>query len=290
MGIVNESQVEPRRLQALIRLISYLERQTRQDVIDLLQPAALMDKFQSKETQSASKNTYRVAVECGLVKENDEKVLALQVSNAQIETMLAFQAHMQKSILGDTEQRQPNYLFSLFSAWYAVQNERVCYELVAKGYDVVFCAEVFPGVEDRPFNSTKFPAWRKWASFLGLGWPTRISSREVLVPDATKRLKNILPSFFQEESKIRFGLFMERLASTCSELDGGMLFNYCWQASRGAEQPGNSVSLMVSTGLRTLQGMGIIKLIHQVDALDTWHLYPAEGHQQQVTHIEWLGV
>jgi hypothetical protein len=290
MEIINDSQAEPRRLQALIRLIAYLEAPKRQESYDLLQPPALVERFQSKEVQSAAKTTYGIAVERCLVKEDDKKVLRLQVDPKQIDTMSAFQAYMQKSIMGETQENQTNFKFNLFSAWYAVQNERVFYDLAARGYDVAFCAEVFPGVEDRPFNSTKFTAWRKWARFLGLGWPTRIGSRELLVPDATKRIKNVLPALFQEELKLPFGLFMERLAHICPELDGGVLFNKCWQASRGADQPGNNVSLMVSTGLRTLRGMGIIKLIDQVDAIDIWYLYPAEGHQQQVTHIQQVGV
>jgi hypothetical protein len=289
MEIINESQVEPRRLQALIRLISYLEAPKRQELFDLLQPTALMERFQSKEPQLAARITNRIAVDYGLAKENDEKVLRLQAASAQVETMSAFQAYMQKSILEETLENQPNYRFNLFSAWYAVQDERVFHDLPTRGYDVAFCEEVFPGVEDRPFNSTKFSAWRKWANFLGLGWLTRIGSKEILVPDATKRLKNVLPSLFQEESKLPFGLFMEHLASICPELDGGVLFNKCWQASRGADQHGNNVSLMVSTGLRTLQGMDIIKLIDQVDAIDIWYLYPAQGHQRQVTHIQRIG-
>jgi len=191
-----------------------------------------------------------------------------------------------------TEQHQSNYLFNLYSAWYAVQDERVFHELAVKGYDGPFNTEVFPNaLEERPFNTTKFNAWRKWAAFLGLGWIWRVSTREILLPDATVRLRNRLGILFQEEEQISFGLFMERLAITCPELDGGVLFNYCWQASRGAEQRGNRVSLMVSTGLRTLHSLGVIKLIEQADALNIWYLYPAVGNPwQQITHIQRLGV
>jgi hypothetical protein len=98
-------------------------------------------------------------------------------------------------------------------------------------------------------------------------------------------------TIFLEEKSMSFGLFMERLADTCPELDGGRLFNHCWQASRGAEQRGNRMSLMLSTGLRSLHNTGVIKLSEQADALTIWRLYPAAGSSlQQVTHIQRLGV
>src|SRR5579885_810784 len=61
MEIINESQVEPRRLQALIRLISYLEAPKRQELFDLLQPTALMERF------SRRNHNWRPGLQTGLL-------------------------------------------------------------------------------------------------------------------------------------------------------------------------------------------------------------------------------
>ena len=294
MEIINVSQVEPHRLRAMTKLIADLEGPKRQDIINLLQPEALLAGNTSEGALSASKNTFRIAVDCKLVTdtENMEKVTTALVTPEQVATMTSFQQLMQNKVLGVDEENQPNYLFNLYSAWYAIQDERVFHELALKGYDDPFNTEIFPDItDDRRFNSTKFAAWRKWAAFLGLGWVARIGGRDVLVPDATVRLRNIIKQLFQDDDTIRFGQFMEQLATKCPELDGGKLFDYCWKASRGSEQRGNQVSLMVSTGLRTLDGLKVVKLTEQADSLNIWQLYPATGNPiQRVTHIQRLGV
>jgi hypothetical protein len=73
----------------------------------------------------------------------------------------------------------------------------------------------------------------------------------------------------------------------CPELDSGSLFEQCWQASRGAEQRGNRLSLMLSNALRQLHDSGILELVDQADAINKWSLYKATGHPiQQVTHLK----
>lgn len=293
MEVINVSQVEPHRLRVMTKLIVDLQEPKRQNIIKLLQPPALLAGNTSESALSTSSNTFRIAVDCKLVtdSENAEKSTTALVTSEQVATMSAFQILMQQRVLGISEDGQPNYLFNLYSAWYAVQNEKVLYQLVEQGYDGPFNAEVFPNAIERPFNSTKFIAWRKWAIFLGFGWTAKIGNRDVLISDATKRLRNILDQLFGDDSKMSFSLFMERLAIRCPELDGGVLFTYCWQASRGSEQRGNQVSLMVSTGLRTLDGLNVIQLIEQADAVDVWQLYPAAGNpRQRVTHIQRVGV
>jgi len=118
----------------------------------------------------------------------------------------------------------------------------------------------------------------------------KLDSRSILVPDATKRVRAVLPEIFLDNGVLSFGLFMERLATLCPELDGGKLFDYCWQISRGAEQRGNRLSLMLSTALRTLATLHIITLINEADSENVWTLYPAEGSlYKQATHIQRQG-
>ncbi len=202
---------------------------------------------------------------------------------------------MQRSVLGLTDQNHPNYRLNLYSAWYITQNERV-FQFIDKDFETRFNEELSDGDDDeaRKFNSTKFNGWRTWAAFLGLGWliKPRLSGRsEILVPCASNRLKGVLAQLLtQDDQVIKFSLFAERVAELCPELDGGLLFSYCWEASRGSYRRGNNLSLALSTGLRQLHDSSEIELIRQADATDIWQLYPAEGQQiKQVTHIRLRG-
>jgi hypothetical protein len=290
MEIINDAQVEPHRLRVMLRLVSDLDTPTRVEVSYLAQLPVLLEDPSSKNPPPASEVIHKIAVNCGQISENSDKTLSLLVEPEQITTMPSFQDHMRQVLLGITEESQSNYKLNLFSAWYAVQNEHVLYRLVHEGYDVAFNKDMAAYVslsKDRLFNTTKLNGWRKWAKFLGLGWIMTSGSHDILVPDATKRVKAVLPEIFLDDGILSFGLFMERLASLCPELDGGKLFDYCWQISRGTELRGNRLSLMLSTALRTLATLHIITLINEADSTNVWTLFPAEGSSyKHVTHIQ----
>src|SRR5690349_10892426 len=125
MEIINEAQVEPHRLRALVKLIADLQEPKRQEIVDLLQPLKLVEgKSSSKEPQLAARTTYRIAIDCNLVtdaEKNTEKTTRALVSSENVAAMPSFQQCMQHALLNVTEQHQSNYLFNLYSAWYAVQ-------------------------------------------------------------------------------------------------------------------------------------------------------------------------
>jgi hypothetical protein len=289
MEIINDACVEWRRLWALVRLVAELGTPTRQEIFNLLQPQVLIEKSVS----TTARITYRIAIDTGLIRENEDKTVSLGVASEKLANEAAFQDCMRGIILGVTERHQSNYLFNLFSAWYAVQDTRVFHDLAEQKYFPQFNADMAFSQEtddSRLFNDTKLNGWRKWAIFLGLGWSMKINGREIVVPDATRRLRSALPALFQDGTQMPLEPFIERLGRVCPELDGGKLFTYCWQASRGSEVQGNRLSLMLSTGLRTLDRLQAIRLEYRADALSIWQLYPAQGSMyQQLTHIEYLG-
>jgi hypothetical protein len=295
LEIINDSQVEPRRLQVILQLVSELPSATKEEIFQLAQLPIVLDNAPDlpKNLLLASENTYKHAVDCKQVSENDDKTLSLLVDPESITTMPAFRDHIREVIFGITDINQPNYVFNLFSAWYAVQNEKILHELVQEECCIAFTTDLplhFFKAKERAFNTTKLSAWRKWAEFLGLGWTIKIGSHSILIPDATKRVRSILPEVLSNGEEIRFGIFMERLAVVCPELDGGKLFRDCWQASRGEEVQGNRLSLMLSTALRTLATLHIIELFNRADSLDVWQLYPSQGSlYKQVTHIRLQG-
>jgi hypothetical protein len=285
--LLNNAVVTPTRLHALVKLVSHFHALKKQDVLSFLQPTVL------EENQPIAEYTYTAARQCNLIDENADKTVVLKGDAMQLESINGFREHMQRVILGVTSPGQTNYLFNLYTAWYAVQNERVFqFRLDNQDYETRFVQDMAQNTEARTFNTTKFNGWRPWATFLGSGWLIRprlsTSSRrgEMLVPDATVRLKGALSQLSLDEQLIPFGVFAERLARICPELDGGVLFKDCWEESRRSEQQGNKLSLMLSTGLRQMHKENAMRLILQSDATDTWQLYPAAGQEvQYITHI-----
>jgi hypothetical protein len=107
------------------------------------------------------------------------------------------------------------------------------------------------------------------------------------MPDASERLLPLLKQLLPTHQPISMREFMIQLIQTCPELDGGSLFEYCSQASRPNETRGNSLSLMLSTGLRTLHMTKKLQLERRADSSDLWTLYPAEGFAlpKEITHL-----
>lgn len=281
--ILNNSQVTPARLHAMVRLTSRITAPNREKLYDLLQPEDAL----GLNNQEAARGVFTAARNCGLLEENEQKIVKLQVDPGRIETLEDFRRHMQRILLGITDDNADNYLLNIYSAWYAVQDERI-FQYDNKALETHFNEQIFPHAEERAFNTTKLNGWRDWAVFLGLGWNLRLGSRTIVVPDAYDRLKPLLDQLLPEPNQpVLFGMFMDQLAELCPELDGGLLFNRCWQASRGSEVRGNQLSLMLSSALRGLHEHGEIELSLVADAASKWQLYPALGHQfAQVSHIQ----
>lgn len=280
--IFNDGPVTPPRLYALVRLIPRLSKPKRQDLLDLLQPPGLI------ENQKAADLTYNAARVLNLVEEDadQEKSIRLTIPRNDIETPHTFRLLLQRKLCGITDSSDINYLLGEYVAWYAVQDGRV-FSFKSVDFENRFNEEVYPGYTVRPFNTTKLPHWRVWASYLGWGWPMPLGNTNLLIPDCYDRLKPCIPELlWAADGDLRFDEFARRLAERCPELDGGSLFERCWEASRGSETRGNRLSLMLSTGLRGLHDEGRIELIDRADATDNWQLFPAEGHPVNgVTHV-----
>lgn len=292
MEIINNNQITPHRLHALVRLVPRLRNPNKESLLDLLQPPDLIGN------QDAGKAVYKAAIRYRLIVEeeygNGRIALHEDIGNPKnIESIEGFRSFMQKRLTGIDNDQEDNYLLNFVTAWYAVQNERIFRYKKKNDISQHFNADMDPRSqadrleEGRMFNPTKLNGWLTWASFLGWGWPMTIGKLELLIPDAHNRIQPVLPLLFPNQEEVPIAQFADNLAKVCPELDGGSLFDKCWQVSRGAETRGNQISLMLSTGLRSLHNSGKIKLIHHADAVDVWQLYPAQGHPlHQITHIQ----
>lgn len=285
--IFNNGQVTPGRLRALVRLVARLQSPSRREILEYLQPNVLT------KNQEAANSVYSAAAKCGLITKSetssDPVALDPSLHAMDFEDYDSYREVMQNRLLGQTDPDGDHYLLNLIAAWYAVSGDRALYDS-KRDVETQFNAALFPRSDDvsiqegRAINTTKLTSWLVWASFLGWG----VSYKQMFLPNAQMRLTPLLREL--RGQRHLFADFIQLTGERCPELDGGSLFEYSWQSAKPAEVRGQRVSLMISTALRVLNDVRAIDLIHQPDALDRWHLHPADGHRvQEVTHIEIIG-
>ena len=286
MEIINFGrQVSPKRVYTLVKLVEKLGVSSRKEILDYLQPDSLV------QDQTASKNAFKSAKILELIAdtENNDKKITLHPSidnPSMLDGMDNFREVIQSRMLGVVEDNQDNYLFNLVMAWYAVKDDESV-KFSKSELINTFNSEVFPQVENTVleeglrFNDTKLNAWLDWAAFLGFGF----LYKDKLLPDAHRRIMPVIKRIDGE--RIPAGEFLEQIAISCPELDGGKLYKYCWEASRAGEQMGGQISLMLSTALRKLKKMKVLDLIYLPDAERTINLHKATGYgDNQISHIK----
>ena len=277
--------VTPQRIHALVKCVHVLGEVPRETLLDLLQPNAITD---NRETTIL---VYRYARRYDLVKENEttDRRVSLAIPATVVTDYETFRQHMQQVLLGVTDEAQDNFLLSQFAAWYACQDERVMGYSKAS-FEAKFHEDLYPSSKQRVLaEQPGISAWRTWAEFLGWGWPLKFAQGEEakIVPDATLRIRPLLLKLLPDlRIDVPLGAFVARLGAICPELDGGVLYARCWDASHGGEPRGNRVSLMVSTALRVLNQEGAIALIDRRDVADNWTLFPAQSYINRVTHVQ----
>ena len=279
--IMNNGQVTPQRLHTLLRLVARKSKSSREDLLTLLQPPEL------RENTSAAETVFVAAVNTRLIVHDTSEgvTLAPGIKRLQIETTDAFRALMQERACGISDPDENNYLLNQVVAWYAVQTPEV-YRLHKRDLAAKFNAELYPHELDadadngRAINETKLTRWTTWVTFLGWG----VSAADVLWPIAHGRLLPLLAPL--RGRKLPIADFMDWLGAACPEMDGGILFEQCWQASRPSQPRGQQLSLMVSTALGTLHSLKKVRLEYSADAQSRWQIYPSTDYPHgNVTYI-----
>lgn len=269
--IINQGPTTPARLHAVLRLVARRPGLTRQEIADLIQPKAVSD------SQNAVKDVLAAALSLGLVEaaSTASSPVRLTVGRAEIDGDDAYRATMVQRLLGVTDEEAPNFLLNLFTAWYAALDDEVL-RRPTNEIVVEFNQRVFPASEGQRMNDTKLAAWRPWATFLGHGWLLRRGTATLVVPDCTARVGAVVERRLARE-RVPFAELRAHVAEACPELDGGALYERAWLSGRAGAGRAQTVSLMLSTALRSLHAAGRCHLESVPDALHTWSLFPATG-------------
>jgi hypothetical protein len=271
--LINNGPATPQRIHALIRLMDKKTAWQKQELLDLIQPKALAP------TQKIGTDVIQAAVNLGFVKV-DQGELSLHDSARGLRDIEAFRQELVAKTSKARTELHTNYRFNLFTAWYTTMDETVL-QISNRNLIIRFDERMPSESADRIMNTTKFAPWRTLAAFLGYGWVYGSN----FVPDATVRLRPLLPELLPGDGLVPIGTFLLNLASTCPELDGGDVFRLTWQHDRPTQREAR-ISLMVSNALRRFQQAGLISLKVIPDAGETWRLFPASGFTPDaVSHI-----
>jgi len=281
--LLNQRETTPTRVHAMLRLLARRPGLTREQIDDLVRPGVLPVGGRN-EANEVLRNT----VQLGLAStgEGESSGYQLAVAQEHIEDLDAYRNTISRIALGVTDSSADHYAFNLFTAWYAVIDDEVLRRTVT---DLVidFNERVFPTAEISQMNDERLTSWRAWAAFLGFGWMVPRGAGRTMVPDCTGRVSGLVERRLAgEDGLIPFRAMWEHIAAACPELDGGVLFERARQTGRGGHDRGQTVSLMLSTALRSMHDGGRCRLHRLADATDTWTLFPASGQVfQAVTHI-----
>lgn len=274
--VFNNNQVSPQRLHALVKLVVYTDDLNRDTIFETIQP---MDN-----NRSSAVAVFNMAIGLGLIHESpDDKDRILSRLNIEdVNTIDAFQQVLSQLLLSQVDENDPQYLLNLFAAWFAVQNDAVIYE---RHDDLAnrFNKQMLPNRDKQStFNETKMVGWIRWAAFVGWGRLISKGGRDYLMPDATLRIKPLIPKILNEVNQpMQFVNFLQRIGELCPELDSGKLFEYC--QSLGTQS--HTLSLMLSTALISLQETGIIQIKKIDDSGRVFELFT--GYKTlQVSQIE----
>lgn len=127
------------------------------------------------------------------------------------------------------------------------------------------------GKSDPRFNSTKFSAWQRWMTFLGLGFPL---PRGEFYPYPVQRLERELDRMLLGQGAPRtleIAEFMKQIANRMPYLDGGRLFQMSADQVRLAPLE-REISRVLSGALRDLHDDGRLLLATIGDAKQTYAL------------------
>ena len=75
--------------------------------------------------------------------------------------------------------------------------------------------------QPNPFNATKLSGLHRWFRYSGLGW---YDPADAFQCNPYERLLRALHTIFEGKRKLQGNAFMERIAQSCPELDGGAIF------------------------------------------------------------------
>lgn len=142
-------------------------------------------------------------------------------------------------------------------------------------------ADLANDTESATFNVSRYPRWRDWITFLGLGYDVPLKGGAIFFPYTVDRMQRLRHDMFKgvdAGTEVDAIAFVERISNLMPYLDGGTLFLDMAQRIGWAPTEGR-LSPVTSTALRELHDRGILTLRMYGDTRGAWSLSPDPAHK-----------
>ncbi len=244
----------PERVLSVCRLIAH-KSMTREEV----RKAMTLGINDEKELDQINKSIDVALKELSLINAQADNLI-LGVDPEVISSSTAFRRYVSSRVFSAKDTT-----FYMFTRWLISQNERIFSMKTWEGMAKTCGSEV---KELSALNENAVLGWRFWAAFLGLGY----LSGTMIIPNMKLRLEDILATSYTEKFK-----FNETILAQDFML---------WLSNKMPEvELGNKLPLALSSGLRTLHEIGLIKLETWSDSTPIMLYYVDGDPINSFTHI-----
>ncbi len=279
MSLMTDTQGTPTRVWSLISLLRAHDGElSREDVKNWLDP------FRTDTKGTAVQNTVGAATSLDLVEFNSSTGTLRLLPNDLPDAMSGFADWVHARLVATPPEHGNSVVLEAY-AWFVARcaKEKGTNWIARENADSLtenIRVDLTPEGEEGRFNKTRYPRWRDWVAFMGLGIDLPTPRVQQFYPYMTSRLEREL-----EDLRGRFGIgkeisadaFLEAIAQRMPYADNGELYRTAATRIRWAVPP-RQLSIVLSNALRELDDDGALELRMRGDAPNavTLHYDPTQ--------------
>ena len=282
MSLMTDTQGTPERIWSLVSLIRAHGGELSREAVK-----GWLDPFDTDTKGTAIANTIGAAVSLELI-QSDRTAGSLRLLPDTLPDTFAGFASWVHTKLSSTQPEDGNSVVLEVYAWFVARCAREkgttwVERETADSLTEKIRVDVTPAGEEGRFNKTRYPRWRDWIAFLGLGIDLPIPRGQSFYPNATVRIDRELDALrhsFGTGEEIPAETFLYALTQRMPYLDGGRLFLEAAERI-GWSPPIRQLSIVLSSALRELDDEGALELKMLGDAPNAIALNHDPAHRKQ---------
>lgn len=282
MSLMTDIQGTPERVWSLVNLLRAHDGELSREGVK-----GWLDPFDTDTKGTAIANTIGAAISLELI-QSDRSAGSLRLLSDNLpETMSGFANWVHRKLVSVLPEDGNSVVLEAY-AWFVANCARekgttwVERETTDSLTEKIRVA-ITPAGEDGRFNKTRYPRWRDWITFLGLGMDLPIPRGQPFYPYVTVRLDRELDALrqrFGTGEEISADSFLDALTQRMPYLDGGHLFREA-VGRIGWSPTARQLSVVVSSALRELDNDGVLELKMFGDAPNAFALHHEPTHKKQ---------
>lgn len=282
MSLMSDTQGTPERVWSLVNLLRAHGGELSREGIKVW-----LDPFDTDTQGTAIQNTTGAAASLDLV-ESDRASGSVRLLAEDLPDTLAGFADWVHAKLVRTPPEHGNSVVMEAYAWFVATcaQEKGTVWIEHESADTLterIRVDLTSEAEQGRFNKTRYPRWRDWIAFMGLGLDLPIPRGQSFYPSATIRLEQEMAALrdrFGTDEEIPAETFLNALVQRMPYLDGGTLFRTAATRIRWSP-PQRQLSIVISSALRDLDDDGVLDLRMHGDAPSAYTLHPDPAHKKQ---------